>query len=112
MNAGAGAMIIDLDVVQAANLERQHGHVEAGLQARADATVTVEHSKMPSNALQYMHGQKVPILSPQHKCMNLAGCKCKHSWSCAVFPASAFLQQTLFQQQSSTCQDLALKALH
>ena len=39
--------------------------VEAGLQARADGTVTVKHSKMPSNALQRMHGQKVPILSPQ-----------------------------------------------
>ncbi len=73
----------------------QGGHVEAGLQARADATVTVEHSKMPSNALQYMHGQKVSILSPEHRC-SLAGCKCEHSWSCAGFRASAFLQQLCF----------------
>ncbi len=85
---------------------------EAGLQARADDTVTVEHSKMPSNALQYMQGQKVPILGPQHKCMILAGCKCEHSWSCAVISASAVLQQSVFQQQSSIFQNLALKALH
>ncbi len=47
----------DLAAVQTADLGRQGGHVEAGLQARADATVTVEHSKLRSNALQYMHGR-------------------------------------------------------
>ena len=89
-------MTIGLAAVQIANIGRQGGHVEAGLQARADATVTVEHAKMRSNALQYMHGQTVPILNPQHKCMNLAGCKCEQRWKCAVFPASTFLQQPLF----------------
>lgn len=59
--AGAGAMIIDRTAAQAVN----PGCLgEAGLQARADATVTEHHSEMPSNALQCMLGQKVPTLSP------------------------------------------------
>lgn len=57
-------MIIDLAAVQAANSGCQGRHVEAGLQAGADATVTVEDSKMPSNALYYMHGQRSAGFKP------------------------------------------------